>query len=455
MNKIDIIKRVVMMSLFLLLCQWEQGRGAVPSRTIDLDTLISICSEKNFDILSVRERITARIQKIRKARAAMLPSVNFTAVYTRIGVVPKFEIPGFEDIEFVNPDTFSFSLGIKYNLFDWGISRERVQIEKLGLNSERLNEILMKKGFGLQLSVLYANILQIEESIVVIRENMIIVHGILKILQQQYDRGYCPEHQLLQARTDLENLKARELELKTARNGMMTTLKNVAGIDPASVIVLSPLKKIDASTQYDIEELVARALQQRPEFRIIQLQLGILEKTRAIVARSRYPLFSAGLNAELSNNIMPDVARLKANWNIGLNVVYNLFDGHAGNSEKRALEHQIIEVQLKKDKLQCVITANITNILEQMKILDEKTRVEHGRLELAGRSLKLTRESFESAQASLLDVLNARSNYNLAQNGVIGLKYQKYIQLFNLEYECGGLSRHNQTESSVIGVEEK
>jgi outer membrane protein len=428
---------VFMLSLFLLFTQ-VHGQATSPVRVIDLEELIAICLTKNFDVRSARERISARIQRIRKAEAALLPSVNFSGAYTRIGVVPKFEIPGFEDIEFVNPDSLNFSLGVQYNLFDWGMSRERVRIEKLGLESERLSTVLMQKGFGLQLAVLYVNIRQIEESEAVIRDNITILQDILKVLQEKYDQGYAPEHQLLQTRTAIENLNSRQLELRTARTEMVTTLKNVAGIDLAADVTLLPIKREDELLNKDVAGLLAKAAEEREDFQVLQLQLEILEKTQKIVSRSRRPLLSASLHAELRNGIMPEVEKLKTNWNVGLSVVYNLFDGHAARSERQALDHQIREFQFKISKLKRDVEAHIRRILDQLKLLEQMARVGQARLELAGRSLELTRQGFETGRASLLDVLEARSSFNLAQNGVIGLKYQRYIQLFNLEYECGG-----------------
>ena len=151
-----------------------------------LNDLISSCFQRNIDIKTAAEKAYAQLLRVCKAKAKNLPGVTFAGVYSHIGVVPYFEMPGFEDIKFVSPDLLNFSLTVDYTLFDWGMKKDGVNIERLGLKSQRLSHILMKKGFILQLSVLYYNILQVEENEAVIAENITILNEILRLLKQQW-----------------------------------------------------------------------------------------------------------------------------------------------------------------------------------------------------------------------------------------------------------------------------
>lgn len=406
---------------------------------VTLERVAAQTLEKNFSVLSTEAQVLAQMKKIRKARAALLPTVNLTGVYTRIGVVPEFEIPGFENIKFVNPDTLNFSLGVKYNLFDWGMSRDQIKLEELGLESTQLSALLLKKGLVMQVSMLYLNILQIEEGERVILDNIAILEKILDVSRRQFDGGFVPEHQVLQTQSVLESLKAQKLQLEQARAEMVMTLKNVSGRALDSELALQAVDWDERLGGMDLDPLVERAFGQREDLMLLSKQEDILGRTRDMIGKTRLPLVSAGLNAELRNGIMPDVEKLKMNWSVGLTVVYNLFDGNASKYEQEALGHQLRDLEISIEKARRDVEAAVRQGLEKMERLGKIAELERKRLEISRRGLELARQSFEAGQAGYLDVLNARSNVNMAENNVIAAKYQRYMQWLTIRNETSGL----------------
>lgn len=405
-------------------------------REYSLDDLISLCFEQNIDIKAAGEKVFAQMAKVRQAKAKSLPGLSFTGVYTHIGVVSRFEMPGFGEIEFVNPEMLNFSLSLDYTLFDWGMTKDGAAIEKLGLKSQRLSNILMKKAFILQVSLLYYNILQVQENEVVFSENITILNEILDLLKQQFDAGIIPEHQLLQTRVALQALRAQQLELKKMKDEMSITLKNISGLPFDSRIGLKKMPGKKDFVPGELTSLLRRAAAEREDFKLLNLQLSILEKSRAIISKTRLPIVAAGLQAELRNSIMPDVERLRTNWNAGLTVIYNIFDRNNAKFEKEALNHELQALRLNIKKLKRDVRANLDKSLTNLKMLDDKLIIEQERFEIAKKSLDLARESFKESQATYLEVLNARSNYNLAESSLISLKYRKYINLLQIEFEC-------------------
>ncbi len=409
------------------------------TEVVSLERVVRQTLEKNFSVQSTDEQVLAQMKKIRKARAALLPIVTATGVYTRIGVVPEFEIPGFENIKFVNPDTVNFSLGVKYNLFDWGMTRDRVKLEELGLESRQLSALLLKKGLAMQVSMLYLNILQVQEGEAALRDNIAILENILGITERRFEDGYVPEHQVLQTRSVLESVKAQRLQLLQAKGEMVMALKNAAGLPLDSQLALREIDWNDRLGSLSLEPLLERAFNQREDLRLLVKQMEILGCTRDMVGKTRLPLMSAGLNVELRNGIMPDVEKLKTNWSIGLTVVYNLFDGNASRWEQEALNHQLADLEISVLKTRRDLEASVRQGLETIALLDKISLVEKRRLDISRRGLELAEQGFGEGQASYLEVLNAQSNVNMAENNVIAAKYQQYAQWLAIRNETSGL----------------
>ncbi len=415
------------------------------TREYNLDDLIAACLQHNIDIKAAAEKVSGQLARVRQAKGKRLPGATFSGVYTHLGVVPHFEMPGFEDIKFVYPEMLNFTAALEYNLFDWGITETGIQIEKLGLESQRLGADLLEKNFILQLSILYYNILQAEENEEVIGENIALLNEILALLREQFRGGIIPEHQLLQTRVSLETLKSQLLDIKKMKTDMLTALKNTAGLPFEKEIRLS--RKLsesqttagvgEASPGIDIAVLAGKAAAEREDFKILDLQIGILEKTRAIVSKSKLPLVTASVNAELGNGIMPDVERLRTNWNAGIAVIYRIFDRSDARFKKEALDHDLLAVRLNIGKLQRNTQANLEKLFANLEILEAKLKIEEERLAIAKKSLELARRSFKESQATYLDVLNAQANYNLAENSLIALKYGTYITRAQIDFESG------------------
>lgn len=441
-----------MKRILILLCLWlavwfgsARVFGVVDTplaseKSLALEEVVSLCLQNNLDIRAAQEKVLGQLAQVRKSGAERLPSATLTGVYTRIGVVPTFVIPGYEEIKFVNPNMVGLAVSVDYTLLDWGMGKGQVAIERLGLKSQELNAVLQKKAFIRQLSLLYFNILQVQESQAVVKENMALIEDILVILREQYAAALIPEHQLLQAEVALETLKSQQLDLGRAGAEMMITLKNLCGLPLGSEVVLEKLEKKGDFLDVPRSALFDVACREREEFDVLRLQLDILEKTRGIIGKTRLPLVSTAFKAELKNGIMPDVDKLKTNWNIGLTVIYNLFDGQAARFEQETLRHEIEALRLSQERLKRDVQANLEKLLDHLQRLEQRLSIEKKRLSLAQKSLDLARESFKESQATYLEVLNAQSNYNLAESSVVALAYQEFMQIVQIEFELYPLS---------------
>ncbi len=440
----------------LLVISFKTPLTAQPIGTIteyDLDDLIALCFQRNLDIKATYEKTAANLAKVKKAKAQHLPGASLTGVYSHIGVIPRIEMPGFEDIDFITSDMLNFTLGVDYTLFDWGLTSDGVRVEELGLDSQKLSTILLKKALVLQLSILYYNILQVEENTLVLQENIQILKDIIELLKKQFTAGLIPQHPVLQTQVTLHTLEGQQLELEKMKIEMSNTVKNICCLPSDAPLNLKTLltkakpnqnlnnalvKKDILSFQDNrsgLPGLLAEAVQQREDFQILRLQLRILEKTKTIISKTRLPLVAASLNAELRNNIMPDVNRLKTNWNAGVTVIYNIFDRHQAKFDKKALDHELQGIRWKIEKQEKDLHTNVSTLFANLEMLEKKISLEQEQLKISKKSLDLTRESFKESQATYLEVLEARSSYNLAESSLVSLKYRKIINLLQIEFE--------------------
>jgi len=397
-----------------------------------LQDLLQIAFKNNPDLLVLEKRVAEQQERLGKAQGTLLPLAQVNFSYLRIGVVPEFSFNQMPPMKFATANALNLNLNLSYNLWDWGASRLRLSAERDNLESSRLNLISQKKRLRLQIATLFLNFLQLQRQIELTAENLRSAEQVYQLLDERYKKGYVPEFQALQAKINRENISQQLLELNRQKELLQFSLKEICVLPAEEDLKL--LLSAEDSTQFglvnfDPQEIV----QQQPEIKLLTLQKSILGKLEQAVEKSRWPSVSIGLSAELRNGIMPEVEKLRTNWNVSMRIVYQLFDGNFSRQDVLILQKQIEQVELNLERTRKAILFRISSLQAERRALLEQLQVASVRLLDARRSFEQVEQSFKAAYASYLDVLNSQLSLNQAQLASIILQHQLEVNRIQLE----------------------
>jgi len=405
------------------------------SKEYGINQLYNMVLKNNYDIKKSLNLINIANEKFNSAKSGYLPSLTLNSRFTRIGVIPEINIPGMEGIKFMTPNSFSSSLNLSYTLWDWGLRHEQMAIEKIGIKSEKINLEILKKNLKFKLIQSIMNLFMLEDTIDIFNENLKIMKSIETIVRKRYENGYIPEHQLLQIQLRIKDLESNLIDLVKKKKELYNNIKKVIGINEDFKVKRFVTNKNIFNLNPDDAMKIAK--QKRVELKILYLQKEILSKTKKILKKSKYPMLSASLIGELKNGIMPDVEALKTNWNVSLNLFYNIFDGGKTKHDIKAVKYQIDSLNNSIDKMIFEIKLNLLKLFQQYQLVRKEYVLSKKKIEISDKALRLTRKSFDKLLANYLDVLNAQNNFLLTKSSYLNMKYALEFLNLSLRYEIG------------------
>ena len=423
------MKKNIFIILFFIFFQ------IVFAKEYGINQLYNLVLKNNYDIKKSLNLINIANEKLYSAKSGYLPSLTLNSRFTRIGVIPEISIPGMEGIKFMTPNSFSSSLNLSYTLWDWGMRHDQIDIEKIGIKSEKINLEILKKNLKFKLLQSVMNLFMLEDTIDIFNENLKIMKSIESIVKKQYERGYIPEHQLLQIQLRIKDLESNLIDFVKKKEELYNNIKKVIGINEDFKVKRFVSNKDVLNLTLDSAMKIAK--QKRVELKVLYLQKEILNKTKKILKKSKYPMLSASLIGELKNGIMPDVEALKTNWNISLNLFFNIFDGGKTKHDIKTLKYQIDSLDNSIDKMIFEIKLNLLKLFQQYQLVSKEYVLSKKKIEISDKALRLTRQSFNELHANYLDVLNAQNNFLLTKSSYLNMKYGIEFLNLNLRYEIG------------------
>ncbi len=424
------IKKIFFYCLFFFLLLRTGNMSGAEYR---LGDLVQLARKNNPDLQILLKKVEEQKEKVLKARSALYPLSNFSFTYTRVGVVPEVEIFQMPPMKFATSNSLSSVLTLNYNLWDWGASRLRIKAEENFLENARLNLLAQEKTVALQIGTIFQTVVQLQEQEKIVLANLKIASEIYQLSEQRFRQGYIPEYQLLQAEINRQAYQQQLLEVKKQIELSLFAIKEICGLNPEKEVFLvaEEVNNPDQLLGPDLAEIVNK----RIELRSLALQKSVLRKLISALQAARLPSVNLIVNAELRNNILPDVEKLKTNWNINLKVAYQVFDGGAAAKDLQILKKQLEQLELNYQKQKTNIEFRFISLRQELAILSEQLQAARKRVELAEKSLQQVMESFQSGYATYLDVLSSQNNLNQLQLNQLNLEFSFQLNLLKLKNE--------------------
>ncbi len=260
--------------------------------TLTLEKCIDLALSQNPFYLASQERTDAAQARVRQAAAQFFPSLNLQGQQNLSEKVFVLEFPSFIPggrptrmaIDFTRD--YQFSLGFTLPLFTGGRLTSGYRSAKLGYMStqesarQTTNETVLNVKRG------YYNYLLAKQLVGVTEEALSLAEKTLQNVKNMFDVGVSSRLDLLRVEVRAANLKPPVIQ---ARNNVAVaelSLKTLLGLD-----VAQPIEVVGEMTyspvNINLEESLAKALQNRPELSQVQYQKDIAAEMIKI-ARADY-----------------------------------------------------------------------------------------------------------------------------------------------------------------------
>ncbi len=387
---------VLVTSLFLL----AEGTAAGQVTTlISIDQAIDLALAHNHALRASRTQILQNQAQEITANLRPNPTLGADTQF-----VPFFSPQDFsgENLD----ETQQFDVGISY-LFERGRKRQhRLQAARDQTAVTRAQITDAERTLAFNVGQQFVSVLLAESTLQFALEDLKDFQQTVDISQIQFKDGYIGEGDYLKIKLQLLQFQTDVSAARLAKVQALVGLRQFLGYDavPADFDVIGDLAY--QPLQVKLEDLQARALRDRPDFRAAEL--GIT------AAQSQYTLAKA--NGKVDVNGTYDFTHVSGENTASLFANFELPIFNRNQGEIARTNYAIAQAKEQELSASDTVLSDVANAYEAIKSNDEIVQLyTSGYLKQAQDSRDISEYAYKRGAASLLDFLDAERSYRSTQ----------------------------------------
>lgn len=437
----------------------EMASAPEPVQTFTLAHGINYALSKSREFQVAQKDVELADEKVKEARAALLPQLMLNAGYTFEGDLSTIVLdPSFlrllrgptsqdssaggsaneNDIEPIEIDlgarhNFQGQARIEYPLFTWGrlsnAYRQAVlgeQAAKRALEAVQLDvELKVRQAFHAVL--LTASFVEVSE------QSLAQVEKRYKLVQEQKAAGVTTRLEVIRANVQVVNTRSQLIQARNQRKLAKENFKLTLGL-PLDQTILIEGKLHAERKQVNIEQAITTALARRPEIHQFEIQEQIGEKQIKIARAGNKPMFSTFGNYVFNDS---ESQVFGTAWNVGVRIQVPIFDGFATRAQVNQARINLDQLRTNKDQILDSIKletkAAVFDLQEAQKLIE----VQEGIVEQAAEALRIANAQHEIGLITGVELTDIEMSYTQAQVNQLQAIHDYIVAVARVERAMG------------------
>jgi outer membrane protein len=317
--------------VFILACFWLFAPSTATAEelirkgeTLDLQRCLAISRERHPSILAAAGILRAGDSRIGQARSGYYPQLSGAAGYSRTDPISTSSGLG-GTIGGVVYDSYSSTLSLNQNLYDFGKISTQVKVQELNRDSfgSDLENVRAQVNFAVKQA--YYGLLQAKKNRDVGREVVGQFQHHLDQARAFFETGTKPKFDVTKAEVDLSNARLNLLRAENAFRLAQVALNNAIGLPEAPEYEVAEQLSFQR-VEVDLEETVKKAYDRRPDLQSVLMKKRSQEQSIELARKGYYPSISG--NASYGWGGSGGYFPLDQGWSFGAQLNVPLFSGY-------------------------------------------------------------------------------------------------------------------------------
>jgi outer membrane protein TolC len=360
-----------------------------PGKPLSLNDCVALALRFNPALRSNQALIEAQKARVEQALAAYYPQINFNTSYNwnTFNYVSLGGAVRSYTYNWTFLDVFSMGPNLNQLIYDFGRTSNNVRINRENVKANEQDLVTTKQTVILNVQQAYFGVLQNQRLVEVAKDVVSQTQQHLEQAQGFYQAGTRPKIDVTKAEVDLANAQLALIQTNNNFAVAQVTLNNAIGFTQSLTF---PVEDILGFTprDYQLENIVKTAYEQRPEILQIKAKQRSQEATIQLAQSSYYPILSGNAQYLWRGSHMPN----EMTWDMffGATLSIPLFSGFSS-------PNQVAEQR-----------ANMKNLVSQEETLKLNIRLE------AEQAYLSQKQAAEQVRVTEKAVAQAQENYELA-----------------------------------------
>jgi len=417
----------VLAALLAFVARSAQGQ-APPTQRLSLAEAARLAAAQTALVQSAQYRVQEAQARVTQSQSALRPQVSAIPNYTgrtvnsasfgfnfpaQAGQPPLLDPNG----EIIGPvRLYDFRGEASQTLFDRGAT-VRVRAARASVNAASADVATAAEQAATNAALIYLRSLRSDATLQARTADSVLASDLLGIAHDQLEAGVGIALDVTRAQAQLFAARAQLIIARNDRDRSRLDLKRALNLPlDAPIELTDSLVSLAAPTAAAEQEVTDMALQNRPDVRAIDAQLGVAEQQIAAIRATRLPTVGVFGN-DGANGI--GLNHLLNTYNYGVQVTWPVFEG--GRREGQIQEQQAAtrDIDLRKRELRQQVALEVRGALLDIASAREQVDAARGRQQVAEQEVEQARERFRAGVAGNADVITALGSLNAARTGLI------------------------------------
>lgn len=392
--------------------------------SLTVDQAVQTGLENSKALKSSQFKVVAAEAKTSETNALGLPSLKLNAAYTRLSDLPASTLTTpFGKFE-ISPsilNNYTVKATVQQPLFTGGKISSAEDIADYSYEAAKQDFKKDKSDLIYNIKSAYWNLFRANEFKKVVDENVGQIKAHATDAENMMKQGLLTNNDLLKVQVQLSDALVRQIDAKNNVTLSMIGLNNTLGLPLTTEIeILSQLQTGNVSSA-DINSLVKKAVENRPEILGMNARLKMSESNLTIARSGWYPqIFLVGNYNYLNPNqrIFPAKNEFEGTWDVSVSLSYDLWNWNTSGNQSTQAEAQLSQTEQALSQMKDGILLEVTQSYLTLNQTNERAVVARKGVEQAEENYRVTNERYKkglNVNSDLLDaevaLLQAKLNY--------------------------------------------
>jgi len=392
--------------------------------SLTVDQAVQTGLENSKMLKASQFKVVAAEAKTSETNALGLPSLKLNAAYTRLSDIPSSTLTtpfGQFQISPTVLNNYTMKATVQQPLYTGNKISSAEDIAEYSYEATKQDFSKDRSDLIYNIKSAYWSVYRAKEFRKVVDENVGQIKAHAEDAENMMKQGLLTNNDLLKVQVQLSDALVRQIDAKN--NVLLATisLNNTLGLPLSTEIeILSPLMPSAISAQ-EIDGLVKKAVENRPEILGMNARLKASESNLTIARSGWYPqIYLVGNYNYLRPNqrIFPTKDEFKGTWDVSVSLSYDLWNWNTSGSQSTQAEAQLSQAEQGLSQLKDGITLEVTQSYLSLNQSKERAAVAQQGVEQAEENYRVTNERYKkglNVNSDLLDaevaLLTAKLNY--------------------------------------------
>ena len=417
---------ISLIALLILIMPFNAGADEIIKKdeVLKLERCVEIALKKQPNIIAAMNTVSINQSRVGQAKANYYPQIDLSSGYSKSSP--------FSSASSRSSDEYSSGVSLKHNIYDFGKTTTRVEIQRLNLDSSRLDLENVSDQIVFNVKQAYYRVLQAKRNRDVAEEA---VRQFKKHLEQAkgfYEVGTKPKFDVTKAEVDLSNAKLNLIKAENAIKVSRVILSNTMGMPDAPEYSL-----VDNLTfvRYDVtlEDMLKMAYRQRADLRSILIKKKAAETSVEISKKDYYPTLSGNAAYSRVGERFP----LEDGWNVGMTISFPVFSGLSTGYQVEEAMGNLNVLKANEEALRQGVVLEVQQAYLNLKDVEERIPTAELIVKQAEENLEMANGRYAAGVGNPIEVTDAEVSLSNAKTAYIQSLYDYKATRASLEKAMG------------------